>query len=137
MMVPMNRPKLALIGVIVLIVVFGIGYALGASGRGAAEEALQGTDQQIDIATARALLLQARVSLYNVNFGDAQRQLQDALAPLTRIRQRFQKDGNDSSVATLSAALEHTQQAQTLAGKLDQAANTQAAQALEALDAAK
>jgi hypothetical protein len=37
----------------------------------------------------------------------------------------------------LSAALEHTQQAQTLAGKLDQAANTQAAQALEALDAAK
>jgi hypothetical protein len=130
----MNRPKLALIALVVLIVLFGIGYALGASGRRTAEQALSGTEQQIDIATARSLLLQARVSLYNVNFGDAQRQLQDALAPLTRVRQRFQKDGNDSAVASLSAALEHTQQAQTLAGKLDQAANTQAAQALQALE---
>ena len=132
----MNRAKLALIGVVVLVVVFGIGYALGASGRRTAEQALSGTEQQIDIANARGLLLQARVSLYNVNFGDAQRQLQDAQAPLTRVRQRFQKDGNDAAVASVSAALEHAQQAQTLAGKLDQAANTEAAQALQALDAA-
>lgn len=133
----MTRAKLALIGLIVLVVVFGIGYALGASARRAAEQALAGTEQQIDIANARGMLLQARVSLYNVNFGDAQRQLQDAQAPLTRVRQRFQKDGNDAAMASISAALEQAQQAQMLAGKLDQSANTHAAQALQALDAAK
>lgn len=126
-----------MIALVVLLVVFGVGYGLGSSGRSAAEHALEGTEQQIDIANARALLLQARVSLYNVNFGDAQRQLQDAMAPLTRVRERLQKDGNGSAVATLTAALQHCQQAQTLAGKLDQAANTETAQALQALDGAK
>jgi hypothetical protein len=133
----MTRAKLALIGLVVLIVVFGIGYALGASGRSASEQALAGTEQQIDVATARGLLLSARVSLYNVNFGDAQRQLQDALAPLERVRQRFQKDGNENAIASVTAAIQHTQQAQTMAGKLDQGANTEAAQALQSLDAAK
>ncbi len=137
MMPAMNRAKLALIGLVVLIVVFGIGYALGASGRRTAEQALAGTEQQIDVANARGLLLQARVSLYNVNFGDAQRQLQDALAPLTRVRQRFQQDGNDAAVSSISTALDHAQQAQALAGKLDQAANTQAMQAVQALEGAK
>ena len=133
----MTRPRLALTALVVLVVVFGIGYALGSSGRRTAEQALAGTEQQIDLGNARALLLQAQVSLYNVNFGDAQRLLQDAQAPLTRVRQRFQKDGNDAAVGNVSAALQHAQQAQTLAGKLDQAANTQAAQALQALDAAR
>ena len=133
----MNRAKLALIGLVALIVVFGVGYALGSSGRRAAEQALAGTQQQIDIANARGLLLSARVSLYNVNFGDAQRQLQDALAPLERVRQQFQQDGNETALASLTTAIQHVQQAQTMAGKLDQGANTQAAQALQALDTAK
>ena len=133
----MNRARLALIGLVVLIVVFGVGYALGASGRSVAEQALAGTEQQIDVANARGLLLSARVSLYNVNFGDAQRQLQDALAPRERVRPRFQKDGNETALASLTAAIQHTQQAQTMAAKLDQGANTQAAQALQSLDAAK
>ena len=133
----MNRARLALIGLVVLIVVFGVGYALGASGRRAAEQALDGTQQQIDVATARGLLLSARVRLYNVNFGDAQRQLQDALAPLDRVRQRYQKDGNEAAMTSVTAAIQHTQQAQAMAGKLDQSANSQAAQAIQSLDAAK
>jgi hypothetical protein len=133
----MTRAKLALIGLVGLVVVFGIGYALGASGRRTAEQALDGTEQQIDVANARGLLLSARVSLYNVNFGDAQRQLQEALTPLDRVRQRFQKTGNDAAMNGVATAIQHAQQAQALAGKLDQAANTQAAQAVAALDAAK
>ena len=133
----MARAKLFLIGAVALLVVFGVGYALGASGRGVAERALSGTEQQIDLANARGLILQARVSLYNVNFGDAQRQLQDAQAPLTRVRSRYQKDGDDAAVQTISAVLAHVQNAQQLAGKLDQAANTQAAQAFETLAVAK
>ena len=133
----MARAKLFLIGAVALLVVFGVGYALGASGRAVAERALSGTEQQIDLANARGLILQARVSLYNVNFGDAQRQLQDAQAPLTRVRSRYQKEGDDAGVQTISAVLAHIQNAQQLAGKLDQAANTQAAQAFEALAAAK
>ena len=52
----MNRAKLALIALGVLIVVFGVGYALGASGRRTAEQSLEGTEQQIDVANARGLL---------------------------------------------------------------------------------
>jgi len=37
----------------------------------------------------------------------------------------------------VTAAIQHTQQAQAMAGKLDQSANSQAAQAIQSLDAAK
>ena len=133
----MNRVKLGLIGLGVLIVVFGVGYAVGASGRRAAEQALSGTEQRIDVANARGLLLQARVSLYNVNFGDAQRQLQEVQAPLERVRERFETDGNETATASVATAIQHARQAQAMAGKLDQAANTAAAQALQSLDAAR
>jgi hypothetical protein len=133
----MTRPNLLLIAAIALVVAFGVGYALGASGRQQAQQALAGMQEQVDLATARSAILTARVSLYNVNFGDAQRQLQDAQKPLTQARQRFDSAGNEAAVQAIGTALAHVQAAQELAGKLDQAANSQAAQALDALQAVK
>jgi hypothetical protein len=128
--------RLVLTGLILLIVVLGLGYAWGASGRRAVQSTLDEVRQQLDSAEARALLLDARVSLYNVNFGDAGRRLEEAKAPLRRIRERYADDGRDDAVRSLSTALEHIEEAQLLSGKLDPAANTKAGDALEAIKVA-
>src|ERR1700737_3760441 len=121
----MRALKLALIVVVLLIVAFGLGYGWGASGRATAQQAVDEVKQQLDLADARGHILEARVSLYNVNFGDAQRQLDDAKAPLTRARDRAQNEKKREAADALSAALTHLQDAQRLAGRLDQNANSQ------------
>lgn len=125
--------KLALIGLIIGIVLVGLGYAWGASGRRAVEATLEDVRQQLDLAEARGHLLEARVSLYNMNFGDASRRLEQAKGPLRRIRQRYVDDGRDDAVRSLSAALEHVEEGQLLSGKLDPAANSKTGDALEAI----
>ena len=125
--------RLILIALVSAIVVLGLGYAWGASGRMAIRSALDETRQQLDIAEARGHVLDARVSLYNMNFGDASRRLEDAKVPLRRVRQRCADEGRDDAVRSVSAALEHVDEAQRLAGKLDQAANSKAGEALEAI----
>ena len=92
--------------------------------------------QQADLSDARSRILEARVSLYNVNFGDAQRQLDDAKGPLTKARDRAQADGKKDAAAALTAALVHVQEAQRLAGRLDASANNQASEALKSIQTA-
>jgi hypothetical protein len=132
----MRRMKLVLTAVVVLIVVLGLGFAWGASGRVAAQRAIEDTKQQLDLAEARGKLLEARVGLYNVNFGDAQRLFEDAKTPLTRARDRYQQEGKREAAEGISAALEHVQEAQRLAARLDQNANNQASEALKAIQVA-
>jgi hypothetical protein len=132
----MRAFKLVLAVIVLILVALGVGYFWGASGRGAAQQALDDVRQQVDLADARGHILEARVSLYNVNFGDAQRQLDDAKAPLTRARDRAQAQGTRASADALTAALARVQDAQRLAGRLDQNANSQANEALKAIQTA-
>jgi hypothetical protein len=132
----MRGPKLVLIALGALLIALGLGFAWGASGRLTAQRTLDDVRQQLDLAEARGRILEARVSLYNVNFGDAQRQLEEAKAPLTRARDQYQQEDKRDAAEALSAALTHVQEAQRLAGKLDQAANTQASEALKAIQVA-
>lgn len=125
--------KLVLIGLGLVIVLVGLGYAWGASGRRAVQASLYTTRQQLDVSQARELVLDARVSLYNNNFGEASRRLEEAKVPLRRLRQRYVDGGRDDAVRSISAALEHVDEAQRLAGKLESAANTKAGEALEAI----
>jgi hypothetical protein len=125
--------RIALIGLVTALVLVGLGYAWGVSGRSALESSLDETRQHLDIAEARGHVLDARVSLYNMNFGDASRRLEEAKVPLRRIRQRYVDAGRDDAVRSISAAIEHVDEAQRLAGKLDQAANSKAGEALEAI----
>jgi hypothetical protein len=115
------------------IVLLGLGYVWGASGRFTVESALNETRQQLDLAEARGYILDARVSLYDMNFGEASGRMEEAKAPLRRIRQRYVDMGRTDSVRNISAAIEHLTEAQRLAGKLDPAANTKAGEALEAI----
>jgi hypothetical protein len=129
----MTRNKLILSAVIALVVAFGIGYAWGGSGRFAIQNTLDETRQQLDLASARGQLLDARVSLYNVNFGDAIKHFEEAKPPLRRARERYQNIGKNAAAGSIAAALEHIDEAQRLAGKLDQGANSKANDALEAI----
>ncbi len=128
--------KLVLAGLVALIVILGLGYAWGAYGRSSIEGALDQAREQLDLAEARGHLLDARVSLYNMNFGDASRRLEEAKAPLRRTRQRYADDGRDDAARAVATALEQVDEAQRLANKLDQAANTKAGEALEAIKVA-
>ena len=132
----MTRGRLALSGLITLIVVLGLGYAWGVSGRSALETALGEAKEQLDLAEARGAILDARVSLYNNNFGDASRRLEDAKQPLRRVRQRLQDAGENGPAASIETAIRHVDEAQQLAGRLDATANTRAGEALEAIKVA-
>jgi len=129
----MTSTKWILSAVAALIVALGIGYALGGSGRFTIQNALDETRGRLDLAEARGHLLEARVSLYNVNFGDASRHFEEAKAPLRRVRERYQNVGKNAAAGSIAAALEHIEEGQRLAGKLDQASNTKANDALEAV----
>jgi hypothetical protein len=132
----MSRAKLALTVLVALIVTLGLGYAWGASGRFSISSALEDARLQLDQAEARGHLLDARVSLYNVNFGDASRQFEEAQAPLRRVQERYQNDGKSAAAKSIATALEQAVEGQRLAAKLDQTANAKAAAALEAIRAA-
>jgi hypothetical protein len=129
----MTRSRLVLAAIAVFIITLGLGYAMGGSGRFALQNALDDTRVRLDVAEARGHLLEARVSLYNVNFGDASRHFEEAKAPLRRVRERYQNVGKNAAAGSIAAALEHIEEGQRLAGKLDQAANTKANDALEAI----
>jgi len=131
----MRGSKLVLTVAVLVIVALGLGFAWGASGRVALQHGVEDTQQQLDVSEARGHILDARVSLYNVNFGDAQRQLEDAKTPLTRARDRAQSEGKKEAADALSAALKHVEDAQRLASRLDQGANTQAGEALKSIQA--
>ena len=126
-------PRRILSGIVAVVVVLGLGYAWGASGRFSIQNALDDARQQLDLSEARGALLEARVNLYNVNFGDASRHFEEAKAPLRRARDRYQQVGKNAAAGRITAALEHIEEGQRLSGKLDQGANNKASDALEAI----
>ena len=125
--------KLILSAVFAIIVCLGLGFAWGSAGRVRLQSALDESQQHLDLADARGHLLDARVSLYNMNFGDASTHFEVAKPPLRRIRQRYQDSGRNDVAGSVTAALERVDEAQRLAGKLDPSSNTKAGEALEAL----
>lgn len=129
----MTRGRVFLTFLVTLIVTLGLGFAWGASGRWTVETALEDSRQELDLLLARNALLDARVSLYNNNFGDASRRLEDAKAPLRRVKDRLQDEQESGPAAGIDTALTHLDEAQRLAGQLDPAANSRTGEALEAI----
>ena len=132
----MTPTKLILSFVVAVVVALGLGYGWGASGRVSIQQTLDDSRQQLDLAEARGRILDARVSLYNVNFGDASRNFEEAKAALARVRQRYQDQRKSDAASSIDAALRHVEEAQRLAGSLDSGANAKAGEALEAIKVA-
>ena len=127
----LSRKLLILLGL--LIVIVGVGYTWGASGRSALQKAADESRRGLDRAEARGAILEGRVSLYNNNFGDASRQFEQAKEALARLKERYQEAGERDAASGVDAALRHVEEAQRLSAKLDASAQNAAGQAMEAL----
>lgn len=124
-----TKVKLAL-GVVVALLVAGAGgWFWGASGRWENERALQAAELRNDLLEAHSLLLDARLSIYGLNFGDASRHFEDAKGLLRRAGGWLKGLGRGEDAKRLDLAVTTIDEAQRMAGQLDQGANSRAADA--------
>ena len=125
--------KLALGMVAGLAVALLAGWILGRSGRPDMAPALQTSELRGELLGARAAALDARVAIYNVNFGEASKHLEDARGLLRRADARLKSLGRDDEARQVQTALTSIDEAQRMAGKLDQSANSRAGEAAKAI----
>jgi hypothetical protein len=125
----MAKAKLVLGVALGLVVALLAGWIWGASGRSDTARALQTSDLRGELLGARAAVLDARVAIYNINFGEASGHLENARGLLDRADERLKSLGRDDDVEHVQAALTSIDDAQRMAGKLDQDANSRAGEA--------
>jgi hypothetical protein len=118
-----------IITTVALAVALLAGWIWGASGRSSVARALQASELRGELRGARAAVLDARVAIYSVNFGEASRHLEGARGLLGRADDRLKSLGRDDEVRQVRTALASIDEAQRMAGKLDQSANSRAGEA--------
>jgi hypothetical protein len=129
--------KITLKAVLVMLVALALavlgGWIWGARGHWRAEDALARAGVGLHLANARGNMLAARVNLFEVNFGDASRNLERAKADLVTAAEGFDRMGLSDEAAAAREAASRVDNARQLAGSLDQTANTRLAEALRLL----
>jgi hypothetical protein len=121
--------KLVLGFVVAVLVALGAGWALGASGKSEMTGAIQTAELQTVLLEARSAVLDARLDIYNVNFGEASRHFELARTSLRSADERLKALGRLEDSKRLTLALSRIDEAQQMAGQLNQAANAVAADA--------
>lgn len=109
------------------------GWVWGAAGRSRAEDALAKAGAGLHLAHAQGDLLAARVNLFELNFGEALKSLERSRADLTTVAETFDRMRLTQEAAAAREAVARVVEAQRLAGRLDQAANTRIAEAIRLL----
>ncbi len=109
------------------------GWIWGALGRSDLARELQAAELRGELLGARAAALDARVAIYSVNFGEASAHLENARGLLGRAETRLVELGRDDEVRQVQTALASLGEAQRLAGKLDQDANSRAGEAAKTI----
>lgn len=132
----MSRLKIVLWGVLAVVVLLGLGWLWGSSGRWDAEAGTRDAQLRLRVADARGALALARVDLFELNYGQASRHLQGAKDALQDALQRLDADGRKEPADVLRGALTKTVEAQQLAASVNTSANQRAAEALAALERA-
>lgn len=130
----MNRSRLALVALVVVVVAFLGGLFLGRSGRGETEQARTQAELQVAINRARVSMLHARLEIVSSNFGQASQQLDAARGPLESARDRLNAANRADEAGRVSAALTAAAEAQTMSLALDRNADAKINDALRALD---
>jgi hypothetical protein len=114
---------------IALAAALAAGWIWGATGRSAMARRLQTSELRDELLGARGAVLDARVAIYAVNFGEASRHLEGARGLLDRADRRLSSLGRTADLDQLAAARARIDEAQRMTGKLDQSANTRAGEA--------
>ena len=105
------------------------GWIWGRSSRSGMARELETSELRGELLGTRAAVLDARVAIYSVNFGEASRHLEGARGLLGRADQRLKGLGLDDEVRQVQTARASIDDAQRMAGKLDQNANSRAGDA--------
>ena len=116
-----------------LLVAVGVGWIWGASGRSTSDRALQIAELRVELLEGRAAVLDARLDIYSVNFGEASRHFEVARTSLRAAHARLMSLGRAEDAKSLEAALTRIDEAQRLAGQLNQDANASAADAAKTI----
>jgi hypothetical protein len=116
-----------------LIVGLIAGWMWGTWSHSGTASALQAAELRGELLGARAAVLDARVAIYSVNFGEASGHLENARGLLRRAHERLKLRGRADDVVHAETALAAIDDAQRMAGKLDQSANTRAGDAARVL----
>jgi hypothetical protein len=116
-----------------LLVAVSVGWVVGASGRSNSDRALQIADLRAELLEGRAAVLDARLDIYSVNFGNASRHLEAARTALRAADQKLMGLGRTEDAKSLEAALTRIDEAQRAAGQLNQDANALAADAAQTI----
>ena len=121
------------IGLAVL-VALGAGWAWGASGKSNFDQALRAAELRNSLFEGRAAVLDARLDIYSVNFGEASRHFEAARDVLRVADARLTALGRQEDAKRLELALTRIDEAQRLAGQLNQGANAVAADAAKTIN---
>jgi hypothetical protein len=111
------------------------GWVWGRSGRSEIVRSLEAAELQTELRGARAAVLDARVAIYSVNFGEASSHLENARNLLRRADERLKSLGRADEARQIETALTSIDEAQRMAGKLDQSANSRAGDAAKTIAA--
>ena len=130
-----NTAKTGLIVIAVVLVALLAGFLWGTSGKSTLNRALERSELRNELLDAHAATLASRVDVYNTNFGEASRHLEDARGAAARAVQRLEALGRSDEVKQVQSALSSIEEAQRLASKLDLAANTRAGEAARTFEA--
>ena len=117
-----------------LLVALGVGWVWGASGRSEINRALQLAELRDNLLEGRAALLDARLDVYSVNFGEASRHLEAARTALRAADARLNDLGRQEEATQMKTALTRIDEAQRMAGQLNQNANSLAADAARTIN---
>lgn len=112
------------------------GWCVGTRGRSTAEAALVDSGVRQHAAGARINLLQARVDLFEQNFGDAATSLAAARSNLVTLEGAFTRAQRTHALRAVHEAMALVSEAQQQAGRLDAEAHASVAKAGLALSAA-
>jgi hypothetical protein len=126
--------KMILGGIAAVLVALLAGFLWGASGKTTIERALERSELRTELLEARSAALAARVDIYNTNFGETSRHLEEARSSTTRAVQRLERLDREAEAQRLQAALGPIEEAQRLASKLDLGANARTAEAIKTLE---
>ena len=119
---------------VAVIVALGAGWAWGMSGRSAVTHSLQTAELRDTLLDGRGAVLDARLDIYSVNFGEASRHLEGARTALRSASTRLDDLGRQEDSKRLAVALTRIDEAQAMAGKLNQDANALAADVAKTID---
>ena len=126
--------KLVLGITLAVLVALGTGWLWGRSGRAELGRALEVAELQKTLLEGRTAVLDGRLAIYNINFGEASSHFEKARIALRAAEARLNALGRQEDSKQLALALTRIDEAQRKSGELSQDANALAADAAKAVE---